>query len=488
MVKLNKVCSGEVKLLDIRCQQFTAQHIANEMLDMLGYCHDLYGRTLLENSCGEGNILCLAVERYIQDAISNGYGVNDIVFGLERDIFGAEIIEVTAKKCIENLNMISHKYGIENVQWNIFIGDVLTRPFDFKFNFIIGNPPYISYRNLEKKARAYIKAEYSTCTEGKPDYCYAFVENAVDYLAPNGRMVYLIPNSIFKNVFAEKLREYIKPYIVEIKDFPNCKLFENATTSSAIMLLKKGVNAPQFRYINVSQNEQLLLERISLNGKWVFSTRDEYDQTVYFRDYFKASMAIATQRNKVFVINKKAKAEFEIERGVLRPAVSPRNQKYGNKEFIIFPYMIRNHVVVNYLEKDFKEKYPRTYLYLEEKSKELKERDADKSAQWFEYGRSQAIQNMNKEKLLVSTVVTNRIDVYKVSNRAIPYAGIFITSDKGYDLRIAKLILESEAFLNYVRKVGTPASGSSLRITAKDISNFRFVRDNFFDEQQVTGW
>ena len=118
MVKLNKVCSGEVKLLDIRCQQFTAQHIANEMLDMLGYCHDLYGRTLLENSCGEGNILCLAVERYIQDAISNGYGVNDIVFGLERDIFGAEIIEVTAKKCIEKLTETEGKISIIKTEFD----------------------------------------------------------------------------------------------------------------------------------------------------------------------------------------------------------------------------------------------------------------------------------------------------------------------------------------------------------------------------------
>ena len=48
--------------MDIRCQQFTSYEIANEMLDLLGYQHNLYGKTLLENSCGEGNILCLAVE------------------------------------------------------------------------------------------------------------------------------------------------------------------------------------------------------------------------------------------------------------------------------------------------------------------------------------------------------------------------------------------------------------------------------------------
>ena len=73
--------------MDIRCQQFTSEEIADDMLDFLDYQHNLYGKTLLENSCGEGNILCLAVERYIQDAFVQGYKSDDIVFGLERDIY-----------------------------------------------------------------------------------------------------------------------------------------------------------------------------------------------------------------------------------------------------------------------------------------------------------------------------------------------------------------------------------------------------------------
>ena len=87
---------------------------------------------------------------------------------------------------------------------------------------------------------------------------------------------------------------------------------------------------------------------------------------------------------------------------------------------------------------------------------------------------------MNKQKLLVSTVITNSIVVYELSCKTIPYAGIYIISDKGYELNIAKKILESEEFLDYIKGIGTPASGSSLRITANDINNYRFVRGDFF--------
>ncbi len=460
--------------MDVRCQQFTSEEIANEMLDFLGYQQNLYGRTLLENSCGEGNILCLAVERYIRDAFAQGYQSDDIVLGLERDIYGAEVVAKTYQKCIENLNNIAMRYGLGKIQWRIFHGDILTRPFTVKFDYIVGNPPYISYRNLEKEVREYIKKEYSTCEKGKPDYCYAFIENAIQYLALNGKMVYLIPNSIYKNVYAQDLRNLILQYIEEIRDYPNQKLFNNAMTSSAIMLLRKGQYMQNLQYSNVPQNEHVVIDKMSLSGKWIFDGINIHRNELCFGNFFKASMAIATQRNGVFVIDERTKRRRNIERGVLRPAVSPRNQKYGNREYIIFPYMIRNHRVINYSDEEFKKKYPGAYIYLKENKEELKKRDADKSAKWFEFGRSQALQNMNKPKLLVSTVVTNEVNVYDVSSRAVPYAGIYITSDNGYNLKIARRILESDSFLQYIKGIGTPASGKSLRITANDINNFKF--------------
>ena len=84
--------------MDSRCQQFTSLEIADEMLDLLGYRQNLYGKTVLENSCGEGDILCLVVKRYIENALEQGYTHDEIVLGLERDIYGAEIVVSTYEK------------------------------------------------------------------------------------------------------------------------------------------------------------------------------------------------------------------------------------------------------------------------------------------------------------------------------------------------------------------------------------------------------
>ena len=60
-------------------------------------------------------------------------------------------------------------------------------------------------------------------------------------------MAYLIPSSIFKNVFANDLRKFIKPHITKIYDYTIMQLFDKSTNdkgtdrlvSSVIMIIEK---------------------------------------------------------------------------------------------------------------------------------------------------------------------------------------------------------------------------------------------------------
>ena len=53
-------------------QIFTPEQYVEDMLDRIGYVKNLTGKTVLENSCGQGNILVLIVRRYIKDAKMQG--------------------------------------------------------------------------------------------------------------------------------------------------------------------------------------------------------------------------------------------------------------------------------------------------------------------------------------------------------------------------------------------------------------------------------
>ena len=82
----------------------------------------------------------------------------------------------------------------------------------------------------------------------------------------------------------------------------------------------------------------------------------------------------------------------------------------------------------------------------------IDKRDADKSAQWFEYGRSQALTHINQSKILISTVITGKIRAYPLETDEIPYSGLFITVKDRPDalpLTEAMAILNSTEFFEY---------------------------------------
>ncbi len=66
-----------------------------------------------------------------------------------------------------------------------------------------------------------MKENFKTCKKGKFDYSYAFIEKSYNLLKSNGKLVYIIPSNIFKNVFARNLRELLKKDIISIIDFPS---------------------------------------------------------------------------------------------------------------------------------------------------------------------------------------------------------------------------------------------------------------------------
>lgn len=64
------------------------------MLDMANYNSNLYGKKVLENSCGDGHVLTKIVVRYIKDCVNNNIFVKKIKYGLGHDIYSNEIDKI----------------------------------------------------------------------------------------------------------------------------------------------------------------------------------------------------------------------------------------------------------------------------------------------------------------------------------------------------------------------------------------------------------
>ncbi|HHE8758558.1 N-6 DNA methylase, partial [Haemophilus haemolyticus] len=92
--------------INVECQVFTPRNIVIEILNQAGYIEKLYGKKVLENSCGDGAFLVEIVDRYIVDCLKQNFTKNKIIYGLENDIYGNEIDEKHKTNCIDNLNKV----------------------------------------------------------------------------------------------------------------------------------------------------------------------------------------------------------------------------------------------------------------------------------------------------------------------------------------------------------------------------------------------
>ncbi len=467
-----------------KCQVFTPKDYVEKLLDSVDYIHDLFGKKILENSCGDGNILTVVVQRYIDDCRSKGLSRTKIRNGLSRDIYGVEIDPEQYKKCLINLNEIIEQNDILPVDWKLYNDDYLKMKLfeEYKFDYIVGNPPYITYSELKKTDQVYLKKTFESCKKGKFDYCYAFIEKSLQELSSTGKMAYLIPSSIFKTVFGENLRRILLPHMVTINDYTQEKVFSDALIKSAIVVLSKPDTNEDIHYIDETTQVDMRLQRTKLGKKWAFAYENTGEHR--FGDYFKVSHAIATLCNKAYVIKEWEMDESGnyvcngviIEKDMLRNATSPKLFRNGKKEKIIFPYQYDEmHSLIRLDEKLFKEKYPGTCSYLMLFRKELDNRDSDDSSQWFEYGRSQALSGLDCEKALLSTIISSEVLVYKIDKETIPYAGMYIIPKTGqYSIDEGIDILMQESFFRYAQNIGIHINGNSVRITSKDVEEYRF--------------
>lgn len=461
------------------CQIPTPNEYVKIMLDEAGYLTNLAGKRVLENSCGEGNILAEIVRRYISDCKMQKLSAEQIQQGLMQDIVGYEVDQDCVDICIEKLNAILEAENIKGIKWNIKVEDYLCSHSD-EFDYIIGNPPYITYHNLTENERNFLKQSFSSCSKGRFDYYYAFVEKSYSELRTGGSLVYLVPFSIFRNKFAGILRALIKNDIISILDFSGIQVFGDVTTSSAVIHVQKGIKQDYLQYTETRATNTIQISKDSLSEKWFFHTNGGDRR---FGDYYSIQNSVATLCNDAFLVTEYEDADgfvivnnHHIEKDILRPAVSTKSCKCSDQQQarIIFPYKTSETGYSHYSEQEFQRAFPGAHAYIQSFSDRLAKRKINPGVQWFEYGRTQALNEVSGEKLIIPMVITSKVTVYLAEADSIPYAGYFIKSKAKYSLQFAKQLLESPRFYEYVKEKGTPTTKTSYRISVKEIEDFTF--------------
>ena len=479
-------------------QVITPDWLVHEILNASHYVGEhILCRYTLEPACGDGQFLSEMVKRYIQAGKIAKLTHPQIAKQLSEYIIGVEIDPTMHQTCIKRLNQLTDtQLGINDIPWRIYHDNTLNiyKNYFGYFDWIIGNPPYVRLHNLDDDTRQILKSDFQF-THGTTDLYLAFFEMAFFMLNATGKLGFITPNSFLYNTSYQKFREHLKQQgkLSTLYDLKSNKVFDGFSTYTAISIFDNNHQKDHFIYKELNHKTFNTINQIYFNElthkKWTFSTPENskfLSQLDHHKnklqDYFNIQYGFATLRDKIF-INKCTKQKNNmalfnnsiIEYDILRPIVKGSRYKGlpDEMEYVLFPYYCHNGRYVAYHEDELAKKFPYAYGYLLSHKDELLKRDTDKKAQWFEFGRSQGIQTSHQEKIVISTLINQQVNFFKLPKEVLVYSGIFLTKKSDdVDWQIAENALSSPDFLQYVRLTGKDMSGGYKSLSSKQIKSF----------------
>ncbi|WP_346427063.1 Eco57I restriction-modification methylase domain-containing protein [Leptolyngbya sp. BC1307] len=191
---------------------FTRSEVVDFILDLAGYTEDqpLYEKRLLEPSFGAGNFLLPIVSR-LMSAWRNAKGKLE---DLGNAVYAVELHHKTYHKTYTAVVSLLQQEGLTSQtaielagRW-LFQGDFLLAPLNRKFDFVIGNPPYVRQEMIPAPLLAEYRRRYQTIYD-RADLYIPFIERSLSHLAPGGSLGFICADRWMKNRYGGPLRSLI---------------------------------------------------------------------------------------------------------------------------------------------------------------------------------------------------------------------------------------------------------------------------------------
>jgi methylase of polypeptide subunit release factors len=480
-------------------QIYTPLYIVEKILGHSGFYEaDLTEAQILDPACGDGRFLVPVAAHIIENTPKET--LKDSLLQLH----GWDIDPGAIAACRQNLDQLTAPLGI-SVEWNLRVCNALNQKHSpRKFDFIIGNPPYIRIQHLEESQRNFIRNEYAFCRSGSTDAYVAFFELASVLLKKNGVCGYITPNSFFISETGKPLRSYFQNQqnLIHITNFGEVPVFENASTYSAITVFGNKISE-SFTFEKCIDNSFSYRSKTirfeDLGNPWQLSVLEvDAQEGKRLGDICKISVGLTTLADKyylftileengeiVFAKNKNGDLAY-LERALLKPIIKGSKLKHSAdpvSEYILFPYQKNaagKHQIIN--EEALKMHFPETFSYFLKVKSALDRRDNGKPnpVAWYAFGRSQGLDSSFGKKIIFSPMnKTPNFVLYENPEVAV-YSGYFIKYDGDYEQLLSQL--NSQRMAAFIAVAGRDFQGGYKGYNKKAIENF--IITNISNDQE----
>ncbi len=380
------------------------------------------------------------------------------------------------------------------------------KEFPFKFDAVIGNPPYIRIQAMKEWAPIeveFYKEEYASASKGNYDIYVVFIEKGLSLLSVGGRLGFICPHKFFNAQYGEPLRKLIADgqNLSEIVHFSDQQVFEKATTYTCLLFLTKDNKARKFSFAKVGdldawrafkkvEEGKLDLKTVT-QSEWNFVTGKSAElfeklskiptkligvaariyqgpitsaDTVFLFKDFKGECKGVTEVRSV-ELGKPILIESAILKRVVRSGSIGRYYAKPTA-LVLFPYEVNNGQARLFTQKEMQENFPLAWAYLNQNRELLSSREKGKfrDTGWYRFGRTQNLAMWENPKIMIPYMITNLaaypdyVDNLYFINVTTGGYGI-TTRDGAESLKYLCALLNSRLLDFYLKRVATTFHG-----------------------------
>ena len=407
---------------------YTPGHLVEFILDLAGYTPDspIESKTVLDPACGCGAFLEVTVRRLVErwsrlHTRSNVSALLEMVernlAGLDKDAHAAELAAQLVRHTLGEVvgqESVPPSFFETNVTQNDFLDvprgdrsqlDLFESKHEERFDFIVGNPPYVTTTRLSSEEKDLLRGRFTTA-HGRLDLYSLFFERALELLADGGTLAFITPDKFLTSESAVLLRKLIsyRGAVQAVARFRSHRIFDGAATVPCVTVIRKTRSKGRVAYFECEDRDreprhvEIVRRREmppppSMGEAWHFldprlrgiaASLTQGHPTLEHVSC-RISAGIATGRDNIYVLPPGVGGELEPE--LLHPCLRGQDLKPFEIEStgsrIIVPFTHEADGVPRLVNLD---EYPRIRAYLEAHRSELESRHCVRrwSKAWYD--------------------------------------------------------------------------------------------------------
>jgi len=322
-------------------------------------------------------------------------------------------LDILKNKDYKNITAYEIDKSISNNNEYVVNESFISAKIDKKFDLIIGNPPYIRWKNLEQELKDELSNNelWNKYCNSLCDYSSIFIIKAIELLKENGQLIFITPEYWINTTHSITLRNYMldNGYFEQIYHFNETPIFEKASVSTIVFKFiksskktnKKIKIAKYFKNKKLDKNilnnlkqqipqpdtEYIEHDKFEKNENWILAKSEIISELKIFekncqkemadnlfstdfytiKDFCDIGNGMVSGLDKAFQVN--TKILNEEEKKYLIKVIKAKNLEPFTHNGITDYFLIEEGEIKN--EDDFMKKHPNFYSILKEYKEKL---------------------------------------------------------------------------------------------------------------------